>query len=229
MVIRLAVVDSHTLTRSGLAGLVARNADIEIVAECASAAAAAGMITTSRPDVITLDVLLPDGDGLQLAQELRALHPALGIVVLNSHGEQDLLRALDTRVSAFVAKTAPVEEVLAAIRHASVAPGSFTAAGLATAITRRRATQNGVTLSPREADVLLLLRDGLSMPAIAARLFISLSTVKTYVARIYDKLGATTRAQALMTAIHHGLITYRQSGGLSVVDSDDDTGNPSVA
>lgn len=228
MVVRLAVVDSHTLTRYGLAQLVTFNADIEIVAECSSVAEAREMIASTRPDVITVDILLPDGDGLRFARELRTQHPALGVVVLTSHGERDLLRALDTGVSAFVAKTAPLGEVLAAVRHAAVAPGSFTAAGLATAITRRRAPGDGVALSPREADVLRLMRDGLSIPAIALRLFISLSTAKTYVARIYDKLGATTRAQALMTALHHGLVSYEDSAAASDARDQDDS-RPSVA
>jgi DNA-binding CsgD family transcriptional regulator len=121
-----------------------------------------------------------------------------------------MFRALETGVSAFVAKTAPVEEVLAAIRHAAVAASSFTASGLAVALARRRSVQERLSLSPRETEVLRLLRDGLSIPAIALAMFISQSTAKTYVARLYDKLGAGNRAQALMTAVHYGLIHYEQ-------------------
>ena len=119
-----------------------------------------------------------------------------------------LFRALETGVSAFVGQTAPVEEMLAAIRHAAVAASSFTASGLAVALARRQTVQERLALSPRETEVLGLLGDGLSIPAIAARMFISQSTAKTYVARLYEKLGAGNRAQALMTAIHYGLIRY---------------------
>ncbi|HXZ64197.1 MAG TPA: LuxR C-terminal-related transcriptional regulator, partial [Streptosporangiaceae bacterium] len=96
------------------------------------------------------------------------------------------------------------------IRHAAVAASSFTASGLAVAVARRRAMQDRLALSPREAEVLRLLHDGLSVPAIAVEMFISVSTAKTYVARLYEKLGAANRAQALMAAMHHGLIQYHQ-------------------
>jgi DNA-binding NarL/FixJ family response regulator len=209
MLIRLVIVDGHTLIRYGLRELIAQHSDIEIVAECDSAAEAPHVLAAAKPDVVTVDVSLPDGDGLRLAREFRDRYAELGIVMLTSQHEDDVLfRALETGVSAFVAKTAPVEEVLAAIRHAAVAASSFTAAGLAVALARRRTVQDRLALSPRETEVLHLLRDGLSIPAIALAMFISQSTAKTYVARLYDKLGAANRAQALMTAVHHGLIHY---------------------
>jgi len=211
MPIHLAVVDGQTLIRYGLRELVAQQSDIEIVAESQSAADAAAMVAAARPDVVTIDVRLPDGDGLRLARELRSRHADLGIVILTSQHEDDLLfRALECGLSAFVAKTAPLEELLCAIRHAAVAASSFTASGLAMAVARRHATQDRLALSPREKEVLRLLHDGLSVPAIAAQMFISVSTAKTYVARLYEKLGAANRAQALMAALHHGLIQYHE-------------------
>ncbi len=212
MTIRLAIVDGHTLTRYGLRQLIAQHADIEIVAECGSAALARETVARSGADVVTIDSTLPDADGMRLAREFRDTFADLGIVMLTSRGEDDVLfRAMETGVSAFVAKTAPVDEVLAAIRHAAVAASSFTASGLAVAITRRRTIRVRLALSPREAEVLRLLRDGLSIPAIALGMYISPSTAKTYVARLYDKLGATNRAQALMTAMRYGLIGYEDA------------------
>lgn len=211
MPVHLGIVDGHTLIRYGLRELVSQNSDIEVVAECRSAAEARDMVATARPDVMTIDVVLPDGDGLRLAREFRDRHPDLGIVMLTSLPEDDVLfRALDNGASAFVAKSAPLPEVLCAIRHAAVAPSSFTASGLAMAVARRRAMQDRLTLSPRETEVLRLLHDGLSVPAMASEMFISVSTAKTYVARLYEKLSATNRAQALMAAMHHGLIQYHQ-------------------
>jgi DNA-binding NarL/FixJ family response regulator len=160
--------------------------------------------------VVTIAVVLPDGDGLRLAREFRDRYPDLGIVILTSQPEDDVLfRALENGVSAFVAKAAPLQEVLGAIRHAAVAASSFTASGLAMAIARRRSMQDRLALSPRETEVLRLLHDGLSVPGIAQEMFISMSTAKTYVARLYEKLGAANRAQALMAAMHHGLIQYQ--------------------
>lgn len=211
--IRVVVIDGHTLTRIGLAGLTALHPDLEIAGETDRAGSAPALVTATRPDVVTIDVALPDGDGLRLARELRDRHPELGIVILTSDGGDDVLfRALDTGVSAFVEKTAPASEVIAAIRHAAVAARSFTATGLAGAMARRAVggsipmTAPGLSLSPREAEVLALLSQGLSVPAIAQATYLSTSTAKTYVARLYDKLGASNRAQALMTALRHGLV-----------------------
>jgi DNA-binding NarL/FixJ family response regulator len=207
MPIRTVIVDAHTLTRYGLSVLADRHPDIEIVAETGSAADAPSVIAAADPDVVTIDIGLPDGDGLQLSRELRDRYATLGIVVLTASGQDDVLfRALDTGASAFVLKTAPVDEVLGAIRHAAVAATSFTATGLLDALSRRRATDSRYPLSPREREVLAYLMDGLSTPAIARALYVSQSTAKTYVARLYDKLGANNRAQALMTALRHGLI-----------------------
>ena len=209
MPIRLAIVDAHTLIRYGVRELLAHHPDIEMVAECASAAGVARAAATARPDVVILEAALPDGDGLLLAAELRAGHRGLGIVILTAQGEDAvLLRAVESGASAFVAKTAPADELLAAIRHAAAAATSFSATGLAAALTRRRELAARLSLSQREAEVLRLLRDGMSIPAISRRMFISQSTAKTYVARLYGKLGASNRAQALMTAVRHGLIGH---------------------
>lgn len=211
MPIRLAIIDPNTLTRYGLRGLAVLHSDIEIVAECRLAADAPRMLASVQPDVVVVEVRLPDGDGLQLARELRDRYAALGIVLFSTQLEDDVLfRALETGASAFVRKTAPLEEILAAIRHAAIAASSFMASELAVALTRLRTVQNQLMLSPREREVLGLLHDGLSIPAIAHAMYISQSTAKTYVARLYNKLGAANRAQALMTAMHYGLIHYKQ-------------------
>lgn len=207
MAISVVVVDGHTLTRFGLTTLAAAHPDLEVVAEASTAAEALDVIAAAAPDVVTVDVALPDRDGLRLARELRDRHPALGIVVLTSQGEDDVLfRALETGASAFVGKTAPVEEIVCAIRHAAVAASSFTAAGLAMAMARRQSTNDRMALSPREREVLALLREGESIPAIARTLYVSPSTAKTYVSRLYEKLGASNRSQALMAALRSGLI-----------------------
>jgi DNA-binding NarL/FixJ family response regulator len=209
MPIRLTIVDAHTLIRYGLRELLSHHPDIEIVAECGSAAEAAPAVATTRPDVVTLDNGQPDGSGLRLSRELRAGYPGLGIVILTAQSEDTMLfRAVESGASGFVAKTAPVDELLAAIRHAAAAPTSFSASGLAAALTRRRDPGGQLSLSQRETEVLGLLRDGMSIPAISRRMFISQSTAKTYVARLYEKLGASNRAQALMTAVGQGLIGH---------------------
>lgn len=208
MPIRVVVVDGHTLTRYGLGRLIAEQPDIDLAGEAASVTEAVRLIATVPTDVVTVDVSLPDGDGLRLARELRDRHADLGIVVLTSEGTDDVLfRALDTGVSAFVRKAAPTAEILACIRHAAVAARSFTATGLGSALARRTAPAR-TALSPREREVLTLLGRGMSIPAISRAMFLSPSTTKTYVARVYEKLGAGNRTQALMTGLRCGLLQH---------------------
>ena len=184
--------------------------DLALVGEAASADEATALCYAVRPDVVLIDDSLPNDDAWRLAAHLRASYPDLGIVILSaSNTDQSLFRALDTGASAFVSKSAPVADVVAALRGAALAPASFSAAGLATALRRRRETSDRMALSPREQQILFLLHDGLSVPEIAGQLFVSLSTAKTYVTRLYDKLGARNRAQALMTAVRLGLFEGR--------------------
>ncbi len=152
------------------------------------------------------DVRLPDGSGLDAAREARDSYPDLGIVVLTMYaGDDQLFGALDAGASAFVPKDAPAEDVVIAARHAASSPRSFTAPDLAEAM-RRRMTPTGPQLSPREKEVLDLLAEGLSVSQISRRLFISDSTTKTHISKLYEKLGAGNRAQAIMAALRLGLI-----------------------
>jgi DNA-binding NarL/FixJ family response regulator len=206
MNVRLVTVDEHVLVRLGLARVVAGSGDIDLVGDAGTLATAVDAVEEVRPDVVTFDVSLPDGDGWSLARHLRARHAGLGLVLLSATGEDALLyRALDEGLSAYVSKGAPAGTVLAAIRHAAVAPESFTAPGLSAALARRRSS-NGL-LSQREREVLALMRDGISLPGIATRLQVSEATVKTYVARLYTKLRVNNRSQALMAAVNQGLLS----------------------
>jgi DNA-binding NarL/FixJ family response regulator len=205
MTIRLVAVDEHTLLRLGLARVVAAHPDIELVGEAGCADQALRVVEETHPTVVTMGLSLPDGDGIVVAQRLRENRPNLGVVLLTAVADDALLyRALDAGLSAYVTKSAPVQQVLTAIRHASVAPTSFTTPGLAAALSRRQ-TQGGL-LSRRERQVLSLMRDGISLPAIAVQLQVSEATVKTYVSRLYSKLRVNNRSQALMVAVNQGLL-----------------------
>jgi DNA-binding NarL/FixJ family response regulator len=205
MNIRLVSVDEHVLLRLGLAGVLTGSVDITLVGDAGTAADAERVVAQTNPTVVTIGLTLPDGDGFTVARTLRVERPELGVVLLSSASDDALLyRAMDAGLSAYVPKSAPVATVLAAVRHAAAAPASFTAPGLQTALARRH-TQGGL-LSPREQQVLLLMRDGSSLPAIATHLQVSEATVKTYVSRLYSKLRVNNRAQALMVAVNQGLL-----------------------
>jgi DNA-binding NarL/FixJ family response regulator len=200
------LVDDHDLIRQGLRRAFERAEGFSVVADVATVSEAQTMAKQLTPDVVVTDVRLPDGTGLELARDLRADSSDLGIVVLTMYaGDEQLFAALEAGASAFVAKDAPSDDVVAAARHASVAPRSFTAQDLAGAM-QRRMTPTGPQLSPREQEILQLLAEGLGVTPIARRLYISESTAKTHISRLYEKLGAANRAQAIMRAVQAGLI-----------------------
>lgn len=206
MTITVLLVDDHELIREGLRRALERESDVEVVAEAASVAEGIAMGRKDDPTVAIVDLRLPDGNGLEVVRALREQSPDMGIVVLTMYaGDNQLFDALDAGASAFVPKSAPAEEIVAAARHAASAPRSFTSADLAEAMKRRTAPQ-GPQLSPREREVLQLLADGMGVSQISRQLFISDSTTKTHISKLYDKLGAGNRAQALMTALRLGLL-----------------------
>ena len=131
----------------------------------------------------------------------------IGLVVVTMHsGDDHIFAAMEAGASAFVGNDAPSTEVVRAARHAAVSPRSFLCTGLAGAMLRRMSAES-TRLSQREHDVLLLLADGANAAAIGQQLYMSESTVKSHIARIYQKLGAQNRAQALVTAMRIGLLS----------------------
>ncbi len=205
----VVLVDDHDLIRQGLARAFERDPGFDIVGQADSVAEGHELALRTRPDVVVTDVRLPDGTGLDLVKALRAESKEIGLVVLTMYaGDEQLFAALEAGASAFVAKDAPADDVVAAARQASVSPCSFAATNLADAM-RRRMSPTGPQLSPREAEVLRLLAEGLGVSAIARTLFVSESTAKTHISKIYEKLGAANRAQAIMNAIRTGLLTDR--------------------
>ena len=206
-VLNVLLVDDHELIRQGLARAFERAPDFTVVAEAGSVSEGLALSHRHKPDIVVTDVRLPDGTGLDLVRQLRTHSAEMGIVVLTMYaGDEQLFGALEAGASAFVAKDSPSDDVIAAARHASVSPRSFTAADLAEAM-RRRLTPSGPQLSGRESEVLRLLAEGLGVAAIARQLYVSESTAKTHISKIYEKLGAANRAQAIMIAIRAGLLS----------------------
>jgi DNA-binding NarL/FixJ family response regulator len=203
---RVLLVDDHDLIRQGLARAFERHEDFDVCGQAASVAEGLRQFTSLAPDVVITDVRLPDGLGFELVKEIRKRGHDTGVVVLTMYaGDEQLFAALEAGASAFVAKDAPADEVVAAARHALVSPRSFAAADLAGAM-RRRMTPAGPQLTAREAEVLSLLARGFSVSAIARSIFVSDSTAKTHISKIYEKLGASNRADAIMKAVRSGLL-----------------------
>ncbi len=201
------LVDDHDLIRDGLTGVFSAQPDMEVLGAAATVAEAIAMYEEHKPQVVVTDLQLQDGTGLDVVRHVRREDTRAGLVVLTMHsGDDQIFAAMEAGASAFVGKDAPSTEVVKAARHAAVSPRSFLCAGLAQAM-MRRASGESTRLSDREHHVLLLLADGLSAAEIAPQLHLSESTVKSHVAKIYQKLGAANRAQALVTAMRIGLLS----------------------
>jgi DNA-binding NarL/FixJ family response regulator len=204
--IDIALVDDHTLVREGLCRML-ESEGLRVVAQGASVAEGQALLATTPFDVLVVDVTLPDGNGIDLAKAARARSEALGIVVLTMHGDDEtLLSALDAGASAFLHKTATFDEILDAVHRSHLHPDVFSASGLAGAL-RRQNHSDKPHLTARELDVLSCLGEGWPVAQVAQRLHLSESTVKTHISRVYEKLGAANRTQAVMAAVRLGLVS----------------------
>jgi DNA-binding NarL/FixJ family response regulator len=201
------LIDDHELIRQGLAGAFAQADGFEVAGQAGSVEKGLSLAREIGPDVIVTDVRLPDGSGLDVVRALRKESRDTGLVVLTMYaGDEQLFAAMDAGASAFVGKDAPTTTVISAARQAAISPLTFSCTGLGEAMIRRMSS-GAPRLSDRERQVLELLAEGLGVTAIAGRLFLSESTAKSHIGRIYEKLGAANRAQALVTAMRLGLIS----------------------
>ena len=201
------LIDDHQLIRQGLAGAFEQSDGFEVVGQAGTVDDGIAQARSLAPDVVVTDVQLPDGTGFDIVRALRKERKNIGLVVLTMYaGDEQLFAAMDAGASGFVGKDAPTSSVVSAARQAAVAPLTFTCTGLAEAMLRRMSSGTP-RLTDRERQVLDLLADGLGVSAIAGKLYLSESTAKSHIGRIYDKLGAGNRAQALVTAMRMGLIS----------------------
>jgi DNA-binding NarL/FixJ family response regulator len=205
--IGVLLVDDHELIRTGLAGVFDIQDDMRIVDVAATVSEALAKYQELKPDVVVTDLQLQDGTGLDIVRAIRKQSDTTGLVVLTMHsGDDQIFAAMQAGASGFVGKDAPSSEVVKAARHSNISPRSFICAGLVGAMVRRQSSES-TKLTDREHEVLLLLADGLGAAAIGEKLYLSESTAKSHIARIYQKLGAANRAQALVTAMRIGLLS----------------------
>lgn len=206
--LRVVIVDDHTLMIDTLTTFLESTADggqpIQVVGKAGSLREAVQVLGSTQAHVVIVDVGLPDGSGLNLVRQIRSKSSTIGLVVLTMYEDDStLLSALDAGASALVLKSEDALSVLAAVRHAIQNPRSFSAHGLAGALHRRQSLPE---LSAREQEVLTLVADGETVAGVANALFMSESTVKTHLGKVYAKLGAHNRASAVMAALEIGLI-----------------------
>ena len=200
---KLLIIDDHEVVRQGIAALAKREG-LDVVGEAASKEEAIAMIASTSPDVITVDLSLPDGSGLEIVKFARRNSQTLGIVVISIlDDDSNLLASMNAGASAFVSKTSTLGEILNAIYSAKRAPLSFTSNGLIRAVHSREFKG---TLTVRELEILAKLPSGLTGDELAHELFITESTLKTHLGSIYRKLQVRNRSGAVSEAKRRGLI-----------------------
>jgi NarL family two-component system response regulator LiaR len=207
MTIRVMIADDHRVVRDGLRFMLTQETDIEIVGEAGDGEQAIHVAAATRPDVLLLDLYMPELDGHGVLAALRdAEHQPTVVVLTSATEDEDLVRAMRAGATSYLLKTASAEQVVAAVRDAAAGTANLTPAlltRLTQALHRPRPPDPLERLSPRERDVLHLVAQGHSNQQIAHQLAIGEQTVKTHVSSILTKLDLQDRVQAAIFAHRH--------------------------
>lgn len=204
LTVRILVIDDHAVVREGLRRAISRQSELSVVGEAASHREAIAQISHHNPDVIIVDIHLPDGSGLDIISWARSLSQRIGIVALTmSDLPEHVLACMESGASAHVDKAAPLPELIRAIQLSVTSPLTFTARKFPDAIGKKN-EKIGLTL--RELEILEKLPTGSTVAELAKQLFISESTIKTHLGAIYRKLQAGNRVQAINNARRAGLL-----------------------
>lgn len=207
--INVMVVDDHPIVRSGIVGLLETEPDFDVVGEAVSGEQALALAAEVNPDVVLMDLRMPGIGGVEATRQLTARNTGLRVLIFTTYEDDDqILAAIEAGANGYLVKAAPAEELAAGIR--AVAAGQTVLAPTIAAQLVKRATGNAgasravsdrPTLTPREAEILHLVADGLSNPSIATHLTIGESTVKTHLLHVFEKLGVSDRTRAVTRAM----------------------------
>ena len=214
--IRVLIMDDHAVLRAGLKMMLNAEDDMTVVGDTASASSALDLLQTQRPDVVLLDISMPDVNGLEILKEMKRLAPASHFLILTMHNDEGYLRiALSSGASGYVLKQAANNELLSAIRvvsqggtylHADHRGIFFESERVKDAPASPETHEGYERLSPREKEILKLIVMGYTNRQAAEELFLSEKTIETYKSRLMSKLGLHSRVELVRYAIQVGLI-----------------------
>lgn len=202
--IKVAIIDDHVVVRAGLKYVLASDPEMSFVGEFGGGRGAAQFVSTVEPDVTLLDVRMPDLSGVEALKDILAARPKARVVMLTtSDVEEDVYQSIECGALGYVQKEANVDQILRAIRSAMNGE-----VFMSDDIRRIYETRKGAKgLSPREAEVLTAVADGLGNRQIGEKLGISENSVKMHLKRIFYKLGADDRTEAVNLAVKRGFLT----------------------
>jgi DNA-binding NarL/FixJ family response regulator len=209
-IIKVLIVDDHAMVRAGLRSILEAHPDIRVAGEAADGLEAVQLALTLKPEVILMDLSMPNCGGLEATLKIKEKLPAANVVIVTiSDQESDLFEALRIGAQGYLLKGASIHEVVQAVRRAAAGEVTLSQNFVTRLVTEFRAkpghSDSGAELSPREMEVLPLLGEGLTNTEIAGKLFVSESTVRTYIHRILEKLQLKNRASAVAWVARHPL------------------------
>jgi two-component system response regulator DevR len=207
--IRVLIVEDHRVVAEGLTALINHQADMKVVGEAGTVADSLPAAAELGPDVVLLDFRLPDGTGAQAAAAIREIRPEAKLIFLTRE-DSDAARfaAVQSGASAFIHKSKAASEVVEAIRDVARGRMLITPRTIATLLAKRRGIEAQLqSLTPREREVLALMGEGLSSRAVAAKMGISYTTVRTHIRSLGSKLGVHSKLEAIVKAREFGLIS----------------------
>jgi DNA-binding NarL/FixJ family response regulator len=207
MTVRVLIVDDHPVVRDGLRGMLQAQPDLEVIADAANGHEALAAVARHHPDLVLMDLRMPELDGVEATRRIRAEHPDVKVLVLTTYDtDADILPAIEAGATGYLLKDAPRERLFSAVRAAARGETVLAPTVAAKLVHSIQARPDHEQLTPRELDVLRLVADGLTNRAIARRLHISEATVKTHLVHTYAKLGVDDRTAAVMSALEQGLL-----------------------
>ena len=209
MTVRLLLIDDHPVVRAGLRAVLDPEIDLEVVAEAESGTRAISLARKLRPDVVLTDLLLPDVDGVTVTQRIRTDLPETQVVILTSVDEEDasVVRAVQAGAIGYVLKSADVVDLVQTIRSAAKGQVHLSARAAARLVREMRSANEHVALTERERQVLRGVAIGQTNKEIARSLDVALTTVKSHVRSILDKLGVDSRTQAALYAVRSRMLS----------------------
>lgn len=205
--IRILLADDHPVVREGIRGMLQGYDDIEVVGQAGSGPEAVALVAELHPDLVLMDLRMPGGDGVEATRAIAAAHPGTRVVVLTTYEtDQDILRAIEAGASGYLLKDIAPAELARSVRSAAAGETVLATSAATALLGRVQGRQAAPALSAQEVKVLRLAADGLTNAAIGSQLFIGEATVKTYLSRAYEKLGASDRTSAVRRALELGLL-----------------------
>lgn len=206
MTIKVLVVDDHPVVRDGLRGMLDSQPDLAVIGEAADGQQALAAVARHAPDVVLMDLRMPELDGVDAIRRICADHPTVRVLVLTTYDDDaDIVRAVEAGATGYLLKDTPRHELFNAVRAAARGE-TVLAPAVAAKLMRQLRKPAEDPLTERELDVLLLVAQGLTNKAIATELHVSEATVKTHLVHTFTKLDVDDRTAAVMAALQRGLL-----------------------